>query len=73
MAAARRYAIAGYDRTGLARTMYTRPLVGTFIAVMLAAFFALFMYAGHGPQGGEVARRSSASSRRSSSTTLASV
>ena len=52
MAAARRYAIAGYDRTGLARTMYTRPVIGTFIAVLLAAFFALFMYAGHGPQGG---------------------
>lgn len=52
MAAARRYAIAGYDRTGLARTMYTRPVIGTFIAVILAAFFALFMYAGHGPQGG---------------------
>ena len=28
MAAARRYAIASYDRTGLARTMYTRPVVG---------------------------------------------
>jgi ferredoxin/nitrate reductase gamma subunit len=50
MAAARRYAIAGYDRTGLARTMYTRPFVGTFIAVVLAAFFALFMYAAHGAQ-----------------------
>ncbi len=50
MAAARRYAIAGYDRTGLARTMYTRPVIGTLIAVALAAFFALFMYAGHGPQ-----------------------
>ncbi|MFI5261627.1 MAG: 4Fe-4S dicluster domain-containing protein [Candidatus Limnocylindrales bacterium] len=51
MAAARRYAIASYDRTGLARTMYTRPFVGTFIAVLLAVFFAVFMYAGHGPQG----------------------
>ncbi len=50
MAAARRYAIAGYDKTRLARTMYTRPVVGTGIAVALAAFFALFMYAGHGPQ-----------------------
>ena len=50
MAAARRYAIANHDRTGLARTMYTRPFVGTLIAVALAAFFALFMYAGHGPQ-----------------------
>ncbi len=50
MAAARRYAIANYDRTGLARTMFTRPLLGTGIAVLLAAFFALFMYAGHGGQ-----------------------
>ncbi len=53
MAAARRYAIAGYDRTGLARTMYTRPFLGTFIAVALAAFFALFMYAAHGAQSVE--------------------
>jgi ferredoxin len=50
MAAARRYAIAGYDRTGLARTMYTRPFVGMFIALALAAFFAVFMYAAHGAQ-----------------------
>ena len=47
MAAARRYAIGSYDRTGLARTMYTRPVLGTLIAVFLAAFFALFMAAGH--------------------------
>ncbi len=53
MAAARRYAIANYDRTGLARTMYTRPVLGTIFAVVLAAFFALFMYAGHGPQSAE--------------------
>jgi ferredoxin/nitrate reductase gamma subunit len=50
MAAARRYAIATYDRTRLARTMYLQPLVGTAIAVLLAVLFALFMYAGHGPQ-----------------------
>ena len=50
MAAARRYAIASYDRTRLARTMYLQPFLGTLIAVMLAAVFALFMYAGHGPQ-----------------------
>ena len=50
MAAARRYAIASYDRTGLARTMYTKPILGTLIAIALAAFFALFMYAGRGPQ-----------------------
>jgi ferredoxin len=50
MAAARRYAIATYDRTRLARTMYLQPFVGTAIAVLLATMFALFMYAGHGPQ-----------------------
>jgi nitrate reductase gamma subunit/ferredoxin len=55
MAAARRYAIGSYDRTGLARTMYTRPVLGTFIAVFLAAFFALFMAAGHAlPTGGSL-------------------
>jgi quinone-modifying oxidoreductase, subunit QmoC len=50
MAAARRYAIASYDRTRLARTMYLRPFVGSAIALVMAAFFALFMYAGHGLQ-----------------------
>lgn len=53
MAAARRYAIADYDRTGLARTMYTRPVVGTIIAVALAALFALFMLAARGPQSSD--------------------
>ncbi len=53
MAATRRYAIASYDRTRIARTMYTRPIVATVMAVLIAAFFALFMYAAHGPQSGE--------------------
>jgi ferredoxin len=53
MAATRRFAIASYDRTRIARTMYTRPVVATFLAVLLAAFFALFMYSAHGPQSGE--------------------
>jgi hypothetical protein len=48
-----RYAIANYDRTAWRRTMYTRPIIGTLIAIALAAFFALFMYAGHGPQSTE--------------------
>jgi ferredoxin/nitrate reductase gamma subunit len=52
MAAARRYAIATYDRTRIAWTMYTRPVAATVFAVLLAAFFALFMYASHGPQSG---------------------
>jgi ferredoxin/nitrate reductase gamma subunit len=50
MAAARRYAIASYEPTGLARILYTRPVVGSVIATVLAAFFAVFMYASHGPQ-----------------------
>jgi len=53
MAAARRYAIASYDRTRIARTMYTRPILGTALAVLVAMFFALFMYSAHGPQSGE--------------------
>jgi ferredoxin len=50
MASARRYAIARYDRTRLAWSMYTRPLWASLFAVGLAAFFALFMYASSGPQ-----------------------
>ncbi len=53
MAATRRYAIASYDRTHVARTMYTRPLGATILAVLIAAFFALFMYTVHGPQSSE--------------------
>jgi heterodisulfide reductase subunit C len=53
MAATRRYAIASYDRTRIARTMYTRPVVATGLAVLLAAFFALFMFSFHGPQSSE--------------------
>lgn len=50
MAAARRYAIASYDQTRLAWTMYTRPGLAVLVAVLLAMFFALFMYADHGPR-----------------------
>jgi len=49
MAAARRYAISSYDVTGLARLMYLRPAVGTFVALALAVLFALFMYTASGP------------------------
>jgi ferredoxin len=53
MAAARRYAIASYDRTRIAWTMYTRPALAAVLAVVIAAFFAAFMYSAHGPQSGE--------------------
>ena len=50
MAAAQRYAVASYDPTGLSRILYTRPVIGSTIAVAVAAFFAVFMYAAHGPK-----------------------
>jgi nitrate reductase gamma subunit len=53
MAAARRFAIASYDVTGLARMMYLRPILGTVFALALAAFFALVMLIGRGPQSTE--------------------
>jgi ferredoxin/nitrate reductase gamma subunit len=53
MAAARRYAIASYDRTGIARLMYLWPALGTAFALALAVFFALFMYTAAGPQSTE--------------------
>lgn len=43
MAAARRYAIASYEPTGLARVIYTRPRLGVLIGVLVAAVFATFM------------------------------
>jgi ferredoxin len=43
MAAARRYAIASYEPTGLARVIYTRPKLGVLIGVLVAAMFATFM------------------------------
>jgi len=53
MAAARRYAISSYEPTGLARILYTRPVVGSLIATAVAVFFAVFMYGSHGPQDGD--------------------
>lgn len=49
MAATRRYAIATYDKTRLASTMYTRPVLATIVAVALAVFFAAFMLSARGP------------------------
>jgi ferredoxin len=49
MAATRRWAIASYDRTGLARLLFTMPVLGTVLAIFLAAFLALFMYGQHQP------------------------
>jgi heterodisulfide reductase subunit C len=53
MAATRRFAIASYDHTRLARTMYTRPAIAAVLTVAVALLFALFMYSQHGPMPGE--------------------
>lgn len=53
MAATRRYAIASYDRTRLARTLYTQPVLASVLAVLIAVFFAAFMYTAHGPMAGQ--------------------
>src|SRR5664279_2126703 len=45
MATARRYAIAHYDKSGVARLMYTKPVIGGAIALAAGAFFALFFAA----------------------------
>ncbi len=48
MAAARRYAIASYDKTGLARLMYTRPIASTLVSVVAFFLIAAFLYTSHG-------------------------
>jgi len=45
MATARRYAIAHYDKSGIARIMYTKPIIGAAIALAAGLFFALFFAA----------------------------
>lgn len=42
MATARRYAIAKLDKSGIARALYTKPVVGTLIVVGAMLLFALF-------------------------------
>ena len=45
MATARRWAIASYDKTGLSRLMYTRPIIGTVISVVMFFLFGAYLYA----------------------------
>ncbi len=53
MAATRRYAIASYDRTRLAKAMYTRPAVASVVAVLVAVFFAAFFLSSSGPMASQ--------------------
>ncbi|MBI5027582.1 MAG: 4Fe-4S dicluster domain-containing protein, partial [Actinobacteria bacterium] len=50
MGTARRYAIAHYDKSGIARVLYTRPVIGSALASGAAAVFALFFAAVRGEQ-----------------------
>ncbi len=49
MAAARRYAIARYDRLGLARLLSTSGTFTVLFLALLAVALGLFLYAFHGP------------------------
>ena len=48
MAAARRYAIASYDPLGLAKVLFTSPVVSVLLLVLLGALIALVAYTSHG-------------------------
>ena len=49
MAAARRYAIANYDPLGLAKILYTSPILSTVFLVFLALLIGFGAYMFHGP------------------------
>jgi len=48
MAAARRYAIASYDRLGLAKRLYTSPVFNVLFFVVISIVFGMFLYSYHG-------------------------
>ncbi len=56
MAAARKYAIARYDRLGLARLLYTSPARGLLMLVVLGIVLAGFMLTVRGPMDGSALR-----------------
>lgn len=49
MASARRYAIAAYDPTGLAKLLYTSPVLSVIFLIVLAAAIGLFFFQASGP------------------------
>lgn len=53
MAATRRYAIARYDRLGLARLLYTSTAFNVVFLIGLAVLLGLFIYSFHGPMPGD--------------------
>ena len=53
MATARRYAIANYDPLGLAKLLYTSPLLSTIFLTLLAILIGLVVYTSHGPMNAD--------------------
>lgn len=56
MAAARRYAIARYDRLGLAKLLYTSAVFNVLFLTLLAAVLGVLLYSFHGPMPGDTLR-----------------
>jgi len=56
MAAARRYAIASYDPLGLAKFLYTSPVLSAIFLVLLAVLIGLVIYTAHGPMATDTLR-----------------
>lgn len=56
MATARRYAIAKYDRLGLAKLLYSSPALSVIFLVVLAFLIGSFFYSFRGPISGESLR-----------------
>lgn len=56
MSAARRYAIAQYDRLGLAKWLYTSAAFNVLFLVMLAGVLGIFIYSFHGPMPSDTLR-----------------
>jgi ferredoxin len=54
MTAARRYAIASYDPLGLARLLFTSPVLSVFMLVLLYFLIALVFYTFHGVMPADV-------------------
>ncbi len=48
MATARRYAIANYDPLGLAKLLYTSPILSAILLTLLAVLIGLVVYTSHG-------------------------
>ena len=56
MAAARRYAIAQYDRSGLSKFLFTSSAFHILFLILLTAVLGVFIYSFHGPMREDILR-----------------